>query len=180
MEYRQGVSSHRIEKDLRISHSTILRLVRRYELYGTDGLRDVKPIHIPSEIKIRAVEEYLAKKLSLKQVLYKYATTYSQFKDWRARYERYRSGDKFAFNGGRIYSNDGMPERTVIAAKPRMVMKSKEIEERKKALGEMTKEELCELLLDARAEAELLKKLHALVEAKKARLRGTPRKSSKD
>ena len=53
-------------------------------------------------------------------------------------------------------------------------------EERKKALGEMTKEELCELLLDARAEAELLKKLHALVEAKKARLRGTPRKSSKD
>lgn len=34
-----------------------MKLVRRYEPYGMDGLFDVKPIYIPSEIKIRAVTE---------------------------------------------------------------------------------------------------------------------------
>jgi|GEM_PF-1969852 hypothetical protein len=57
MEYRQGVPPYRIEKELRISHGAIMKLVRRYELYGMDGLFDVKPIYIPSEIKIRAVTE---------------------------------------------------------------------------------------------------------------------------
>lgn len=182
MEANAGVPNNIIRKKYLVEVAAIKRWVRRYELYGLPGLSDKKASHYPDKLILNAVCEYETKALSLEEVCLKYDVRRQTFRRWLEKYERYRAGDMFAFNGGRTYKADSItPDpQSLPTPNPSVMPETEARRMRRKALSKLSKKELYELLLDKEAELEILKKVKALVEEREARKRGTWRESSED
>lgn len=182
-EYKSGASKYHVCKKYHIGRGEIELLVERYDRYGVEGLKpQVRQVHYPEGLAVSIMREYDEKGISLKELSKKYLIRESTLKRWIPKYGHYKRGDKFAFNGGRLYKSDlqypagGLPLRLT----PKPMEESEKKKARRKELSELSKEELYELLLDRECELELLKKVDALVKGREARLRATGRKSSKD
>ena len=181
-EYEAGALKCHICRKYGINITYIDLLVERYRRSGIKGLSFQFKNHYSDEYALSIMTEYHEKRLSLKELELKYLIPRSTLRRWLPKYEAYLKGDKFAFNGGRLYkTNIGAnqhPEEKQLLAPP--MAETEERKQRKKALSKLSKEELYELLLDRECELELLKKVDALVKKREARLRATTRKSSKD
>ncbi|MDO5449194.1 MAG: helix-turn-helix domain-containing protein [Clostridia bacterium] len=176
--YKSGeMKKWRICAQYHIGVRTLDLLVSRYEAYGVEGLKDTTVRKYSDEYILSAIMEYESKGLSLKEISAKYLVSIPTMERWLKQYEKYKSGDKFAFNGGRIYTK---AVGSQIYKPERPMQETEERKQRRDALSKLTKRELYELLLDKEAELELIKKAEALVEERESRLRAIGRKSSKD
>lgn len=180
MEAKQGASYSSIRRKYRIDGAMVKRMIRRYDQYGLSGLADKKTNHYSERVIFSALAEYETKAVSLEEVCLKYDVRNQTFRDWLKKYERYKAGDKFAFNGGRLYKSDGQSVGQQTAIYQPVMPETKERAAHRKALSKMSKKELYELLLDREAELELIKKVEALVQKRESRLRTIGRKSSKN
>ena len=153
--------------------------MRRYEKYGLEGLQKKRECHYPDSFILSVMSEYETKGLSLREISEQYDVAESTVKRWVVKYDRYKSGDRYAFTGGRVYSADIGIKNNPLKPPPAM-LEPKEQTNRRKALSKLSRKELYELLLDREAELELLKKAEALVNERESRLRAIGRKSSKD
>jgi len=179
MEVLNGSTLYSVQEKYHIGRKTLKVLVRRYEKQGVSGLQYKQSPHYSDAYILSAIAEYEAKGLSLDELSAQYDVAKSTAKRWLAKYELYKAGDKFAFNGGRIYKADSYATE-YHPPKPPSMTETKEQAERRKALSKLSKKELYELLLDREAELELIKKAEALVNERESRLRAIGRKSSKD
>lgn len=179
MELLNGASFNSVQTKYHISNKTLKALVRRYEKHGVSGLQNKLISHYSNAFILSAIAEYETKGLSLDELSAQYDVAKSTVQRWLSKYELYKAGDKFAFNGGRVFKADG-PAVEYNPPKPPSMMETKERAERRKALSKLSKKELYELLMDREAELELIKKAEALVNERESRLRAIGRKSSKD
>lgn len=182
IEYKSGALKYHVCKKYHIGMRLIELLVERYDRYGVDGLRpQVNQSHYPEGLVVRIMQEYDEKGISLKDLSKKYLIREDTLKGWVPKYEQYKKGDKFAFNGGRIYQSDFQHPVPSLTSRlnPMPMEETKQRKERRKELSKLSKEELYELLLDRECELDLLKKVDALVKKRESRLRATGRKSSK-
>lgn len=176
--YKSGeLSKNKIRDRYHIGFRTLDLLVIRYDTYGIEGLKEVTALKYSDEYILSAVMECESKGLSLREVSAKYMVSQATMKRWLVQYDKYKSGDKFAFNGGRMYTKAAGSE---IYKPERSMPETEERKQRREALSKLTKRELYELLLDREAELELIKKAEALVEERESRLRAIGRKLSKD
>lgn len=181
-EYESGVSRRSIYRKYGIDNNSIKFLAERYRRLGMKGLTNRPICHYSDEYILSIMTEYHEKGLSLKELSLKYLIQLNTIRRWLPKYEAYLKGDKFAFNGGRMYKTNigtGQFSKVIPLPTPSMA-ETEERKQRKKELSKLSKEELYELLLDRECEIELLKKVDALVRKREARLRATTRKSSKD
>ena len=180
-EYRSGVKLWRLSQKYRIGTFTIKLLSRRYDMYGIDGLKYLKSPNYSDSYILSAIKEYESKGLSLREASERFSVHPGTLKRWLVKYKKYKAGDKFAFNGGRVYANAiGGAQTTNMETKPIEMQETPERKRRREALSKLSKKELYELLLDREAEIELIKKAEALVKERESRLRATWRKSSKN
>lgn len=179
MELQNGASLHSVQNKYHITRVTLKALVRRYEKQGVSGLQNNPSTHYSDAYILSVIAEYETKGLSLDELSAQYDVAKSTVQRWLSKYELYKAGDKFAFNGGRVFKADG-PAVEYNPPKPPSMMETKERAERRKALSKLSKKELYELLMDREAELELIKKAEALVNERESRLRAIGRKSSKD
>lgn len=181
-EFKSGALKTHVSDKYHIDPRTLSLLLERYNRDGIEGLRaQFRQGHYPEGMIVRIMREYEEKGISLKELSKKYLIPDSTLKKWLAKYEQYKKGDKFAFNGGRIYKSalqQTVPDLTS-RLNPMPMEETKQRKERRKELSKLSKEELYELLLDRECELELLKKVDALVAKREARLRAIGRKSSK-
>ena len=176
--YKSGeLSKNKIRGRYHIGFRTLDLLVTRYDTYGIEGLKEVTARKYSDEYILSAVMECESKGLSLREVSAKYMVSQTTMKRWLVQYDKYKSGDKFAFNGGRMYTKAAGSQ---IHKPERPMPETEERKQRREALSKLTKRELYELLLDREAELELIKKAEALVEERESRLRAIGRKLSKD
>jgi len=187
MQAKQGVPISRIQKMYSISPLTIKRLIRRYDKDGMDGLKERHGIYHPQSVKLSALEDFEKNGLTLREICSKYDISYTTFGRWKVMYEAYKKGDKFALNGnGAVHKEDIYYPMTQQSYQPTTAVKkqdmseSKERTERRKAISNLSRKELQEILLDREAELDILKKLEALDQEREMRRHAIWHKSSKD
>lgn len=181
MELKGGATISSVVRRYRIASRTLKALLNRYEKQGISGLQEKRSVHYSDAFILSVMSEYETKHLSLKDLSAKYDVSERTINRWIPKYALYKSGDKFAFNGGRIYQHEtGGQSDQPPYPKPSVVPETKERAARREALSKLSKKELYELLLDREAELELIKKAEALVKDRESRLRATGRGSSKD
>ena len=100
-------SSHRVAKDYRISRTTLTAWVRKYEAEGLDGLKESRTWkHYPAELKLNAVQDYLAGQASLRDCCVRYGISEtSVLRQW---IDQYTSGKALKSTGkGRFTMTKG-------------------------------------------------------------------------
>jgi len=185
MELKRGTSLWQVTQKYHIGYSTARRFKERFEKYGMDGLQYREGVYHPQAIKLSALEDFEKNGLTLEEICSKYDIHRTTFKHWQVLYEAYKKGDKFALNGngaihkGEVYSSLLQPQPSAINTRQEMP-ESKERTERRKALSNLNRKELQELLLDREAELDILKKLEALDQEREMRRHAIWHKSSQD
>ena len=177
MEFKNGKSPWSIGKKYHMSTRTLKYLVYRYDHQGYEGLSYRKGYYHPESVKFSILQEYEQGGISKEALCLKHDIMVTTLNDWLAKYELYKKGDKFALNGsGAIHKVDNysfhMKQRKAPPIEKSDQMYKKDTDkyaERMKDLNKMSREELCELLLDREAEVEFLKKLEALVQERERR-----------
>jgi len=178
--YQSGeLSTWQICQRFHVGADSIKLYVKRYEKYGLEGLIDTQR-NYSDEYILAVLSEYETNGLTLDELSSKYLVSKAAIKSWLMKYEQYKAGDKFAFNGGRSYTKVIKLDDHKIIKPVQTLHESEERKQRREALSHLTKKELYELLLDREAELELIKKVEALVEERESRLRAIGRKLSKD
>lgn len=181
MELKGGASISSVAMRYGIGSRTLKALLNRYEKRGVSGLQERRPVHYSDAFILSVMSEYETKHLSLRDLSAEYDVSETTIRRWIPKYALYKSGDKFAFTGGRIYQHKtGGQGNQPPYPKPSAMPETKERAARREALGKLSKKELYELLLDREAELELIKKAEALVRNRESRPRATGRGSSKD
>lgn len=187
----EGRSIYSVIKEYGMSGHTLERYVRQYKKYGIEGLKDATTPRYSILTIIAILRDYRINKLSLHDVLDKYDLTYGTFRHWQKEYGE--SEKEYSYLPSEIHTEQGytikivntpIEERVASAPKPKInlqtMQESKEKQERRKALSELSKKELQELLLDREAELDILKNLEALDRERENRRRRILRGLSRD
>ncbi|MBQ1358480.1 MAG: transposase [Oscillospiraceae bacterium] len=152
-KWREGEGTVRLSQEYGIDESKIRYLVRLIERHGPDILRQGKNRKYSKELKEEMICKVLQENQSVKSTAIEYGL----------------SSDELLTRWIRSYKENGY----VILEKKKGRQPMKKKEELNKPLEEMTPEEQIEYwknrAIYAEAEAEYLKKLHAVVQARKAR-----------
>lgn len=181
MELKEGASLSTVGKKYSMGSRTLKALLNRYEKQGISGLQTIQYVHYSDAFILSVMSEYETKQLSLNELSAKYDVSVTTIQRWIPKYALYKSGDKFAFNGGKLYKHEiGSQSNPVPHLKQSYMPETKEKSSRREALSKLSKKELYELLLDREAELELIKKAEALVRKRESRLHAIGRKSFKD
>ena len=154
-EWKEGKRAAELSRKYELDKSEIIYLVRLLERHGPSVLREGKNRTYDKELKTKIINEVLENNKSIKATAIEYGLPHKgTLQAWIRSYKK---------NGYVILEKK----------KGRQPMKKKE--EIRKPLEEMTPEEQVEYwknrAIYAEAEAEYLKKLHAVVQARKARQR---------
>lgn len=166
MEVKNGGSAWTAGRKYGIDSRTLKQFVYRYDHQGYKGLEEIPPHKFTESEKFSILIEYESGSISKDELCIRHGIRGDVLKEWLLQYEQYKKGDKFAMSRGRR----GYVAKSNITPQIQPPEKNKtmndeqthKLEERKRHLRKMNKEELCELLLDREAEIEFLKKLEAL------------------
>ena len=152
----EGESIRSLCRELRLDHHDVSLWLLRYQKYGDEGLRDIAPRNYSVAEKLKIIEEYTVKGLSLQEICLRYDLSRTTVKIWK---RKLREGKSL---------HNKRQERTTKEPMARPKKKEPQTE-----LEKLQAENL-----RLRAENALLKKVKALVEEEEARARLNGYKSS--
>ena len=101
MELKEGASLSTVGKKYSMGSRTLKALLNRYEKQGISGLQTIQYVHYSDAFILSVMSEYETKQLSLNELSAKYDVSVTTIQRWIPKYALYKSGDKFAFNGGK-------------------------------------------------------------------------------
>ena len=157
---KKGIPVARLSREHKLNESKILEWVRKFDLYGEDGLKKQPNIRATPELKREIVRKILKKELTLAQTVVEYRISRTALESW------VRTVRKYGYDA-LISKTRGRPPKDKMA-RP------------KKKVPQTELELLQEENLRLRAEVALLKKVKALVREEKARAQRNGRQPSKN
>ncbi|MCO4292187.1 helix-turn-helix domain-containing protein [Solitalea sp. MAHUQ-68] len=149
-EHLSGNSITRVSKEYEVPKTLLKKWISHYQLLGVNGLFPKPKVSYSRDFKLKAIESYLSKELSLRECCLRYNIP----------------SDSTLLNWVRKYEESGLDSLLEKRRGRPKLMKDKPSQKKVKPLTRLEALEKENLYL--RAENELLKKLEALAQQKEA------------